>query len=163
MGLVHIYCGDGKGKTTAAAGLALRMAGNGKKVVLVRFLKHEDSGEVRALQGVSGVEILPCTRCFGFTWQMTEEEKQEAKGYYTEQLRRAWKTALRCCESAGQESDADVLLVLDEACAALEHGFLGLSELLAFLEHRPSNLEVVLTGRRPAKELLERAEVAAVG
>ena len=139
MGLVHIYCGDGKGKTTAAVGLALRMAGNGRKVVLVRFLKHEDSGEVRTLRGIPGVEVLPCTKCFGFTWQMTGEEKQQAAEHCKIQFQKAWDRAVSLCES--RETDADVLLVLDEAAAALEHGLLQLSGVLDCVDHRPANLD----------------------
>lgn len=156
MGLVHIYCGDGKGKTTAAVGLALRMAGNGRKVVLVRFLKHEDSGEVRTLRGIPGVEVLPCTKCFGFTWQMTGEEKQQAAEHCKIQFQKAWDRAVSLCES--RETDADVLLVLDEAAAALEHGLLQLSGILDCVDHRPVNLEIIFTGRRMPGELLERAD-----
>lgn len=156
MGLVHIYCGDGKGKTTAAVGLALRMAGNDRKVVLVRFLKNEDSGEVRTLRGIPGVEVLPCTKCFGFTWQMTGEEKQQAAEHCKIQFQKAWDRAVSLCES--RETDADVLLVLDEAAAALEHGLLQLSGVLDCVDHRPANLEIVFTGRRMPGELLERAD-----
>ena len=156
MGLVHIYCGDGKGKTTAAVGLALRMAGNGRKVVLVRFLQPEDSGEVRTLRGIPGVEVLPCTKCFGFTWQMTGEENQQAAEHCKIQFQKAWDRAVSLCES--RETDADVLLVLDEAAAALEHGLLQLSGVLDCVDHRPANLEIIFTGRRMPGELLERAD-----
>ena len=67
-GLVHIYCGDGKGKTTAALGLALRAAGRGMKVVIARFLKTEDSGEVKMLYQLPGIVLLPCKKNFGFTF-----------------------------------------------------------------------------------------------
>ena len=81
-GLVHIYCGDGKGKTTAALGLALRAEGRGKKVLLARFLKTDDSGEVAALKNIPGITLIPCERTFGFLSHMTEEEKREAKDWY---------------------------------------------------------------------------------
>ena len=71
-GLVHIYCGDGKGKTSAALGLALRAAGRGKKVLIVRFLKNEDSGELISLRQVPGIRVLPNERNFGFVWKMDE-------------------------------------------------------------------------------------------
>ena len=67
-GLVHIYCGDGKGKTTASVGAAVRAAGSGKKVVIKRFLKNDHSGEVEVLKQIPGITVLPCTRQFGFSW-----------------------------------------------------------------------------------------------
>ena len=57
-GLIHIYCGDGKGKTTAATGLAVRAAGSGMKVLFSRFLKNEDSGELKILDAVEGITVL---------------------------------------------------------------------------------------------------------
>lgn len=72
-GYVHIYCGDGKGKTTAAVGLAVRAAGRGMRVLIVRFLKTEDSGEVSVLRRIPGIEVVPCEKTFGFTFRMTEE------------------------------------------------------------------------------------------
>ena len=79
-GYIHIYCGDGKGKTTAALGLALRAAGRNKKVLIARFLKTDDSGEVTALEQVTGVKVLPCVKAFGFYFQMTGQQKKEEKG-----------------------------------------------------------------------------------
>ena len=81
-GCVHIYWGDGKGKTTAALGLALRAAGRGKQVVIARFLKTEDSGEVFLLRQVPGIRLLPCAKSFGFTFQMDEKIRQEAALFY---------------------------------------------------------------------------------
>ena len=80
-GLVHIYCGDGKGKTSAALGLALRAAGRGKKVLIVRFLKNEDSGELISLRQVPGIRVLPNERNFGFVWKMDEKTKKEAAAW----------------------------------------------------------------------------------
>ena len=65
-GRVHIYCGDGKGKTTAALGLALRAAGSGKRVLLLQFFKDGKSSEFSALEAVKGIEVIPQTRRFGF-------------------------------------------------------------------------------------------------
>ena len=89
-GLVHIYCGNGKGKTTASVGAAVRAAGNGKKVLIKRFLKNDHSGEVEALKQIPGITVLPCTRQFGFSWKMKQEEKEEAKEYYGKELEKAW-------------------------------------------------------------------------
>lgn len=105
-GLVHIYCGDGKGKTTAALGLALRAAGNGIPVVIARFLKNDGSGEVEILENVPGVYLFHCERQFGFTWTMSEEQKAEAGEYFTGLFERAWemgcKTAREDVEGAGK-------------------------------------------------------------
>ena len=105
-GMVHIYCGDGKGKTTAALGLALRAAGNGVPVMIVRFLKNDGSGEVGILENVPGVYLFPCERQFGFTWTMSEEQKAEAGEYFTELFERAWemgcKTVREDVEGAGK-------------------------------------------------------------
>lgn len=105
-GLVHIYCGDGKGKTTAALGLALRAAGNGIPVVIARFLKNDGSGEVEILENVPGVYLFHCERQFGFTWTMSEEQKAEAGVYFTGLFERAWemgcKTAREDVEGAGK-------------------------------------------------------------
>ena len=92
-GLIHIYCGDGKGKTTAALGLALRAVGRGKRVVIARFLKNDDSGEIGPLSRLGGVTLIPCRRSFGFTWNMTPEERAEAAAYYGGLLEEAWKLA----------------------------------------------------------------------
>ena len=75
-GLVHIYCGNGKGKTTASVGAAVRAAGNGKTVLIKRFLKNDHSGEVEALKQIPGITVLPCTRQFVFSWKMKQEEKE---------------------------------------------------------------------------------------
>lgn len=105
-GLVHIYCGDGKGKTTAALGLALRAAGNGIPVVIARFLKNDGSGEVGILENVPGVYLFHCERQFGFTWTMSEEQKAEAGEYFTGLFERAWemgcKTVRESVEGAGK-------------------------------------------------------------
>ena len=105
--LVHIYCGDGKGKTTAAVGLAVRAAGRGVKVVIARFLKTDDSGEVEVLGKIPGIRLLPCTRQFGFTWTMDEARRQEAREYYTEQFHKAWAAACALAERPDGESPAE--------------------------------------------------------
>lgn len=146
---IHIYCGEGKGKSTAAIGLAVRAAGRRKKVLITRFLKTDQSGEVEALSFIPGVSVTPCLKSFGFYYQMTKEQKEEAAVYYE----KLWeKTAKRAVE---ENFD---LLVLDEIMAAMSFGFVKEEKVMEFLTSRPSGLEVVLTGRGPSKELAALAD-----
>lgn len=146
-GLIHIYCGDGKGKTTAAMGLAVRCAGSGRKVRLLQFLKDGKSSEFASLAHVPGIEVIPQTRTFGFTWTLTPEERAEAAAYYAGLLEEAFRRA----------GDFD-LLILDEALGACTTGMVDESRLLALLDGKPEPLEIVLTGRDPSPALLDRAD-----
>lgn len=148
-GKMHIYCGDGKGKTTAAVGLAVRCAGSGRRVVFVSFLKDGSSSEVRVLEQIPGIKVLMCPRSFGFTFRMTEQERKDAEEAYRE----LWNRAV---EEVGKEP-AD-LLVLDELMAAYNAGLVDQREVLEFLLEKPEPLEVVLTGREPGEELLALAD-----
>ncbi len=146
-GLVHIYCGDGKGKTSAAIGLAVRAAGRGKKVLISRFLKTDDSGEVMILKEIPGITVLPCEKSFGFLFRMSEEQKKEAASYYQEQFEKTVKMAERYD-----------LLILDEMMASISGKMVPEERVLQFLQEKPENLEVVLTGRNPSDRLKEEAD-----
>lgn len=148
-GLVHIYCGDGKGKTTAAMGLAVRQSGYGGKVVIAQFLKNGTSSECRALSKLENVTMLAANPVGKFSHQMTDEEKQRTAEAIDRTFRAATDFAVR--EGAG-------LLVLDEVCAAISCGFLEEDAVLSFLESRPEGLEVVLTGRDPSERLQAQAD-----
>ncbi|MBR4122547.1 MAG: cob(I)yrinic acid a,c-diamide adenosyltransferase [Erysipelotrichaceae bacterium] len=146
--LVHLYCGDGKGKTTASVGLAVRAAGAGKKVLFVQFFKNGSSSELRSLRKLEGIGILLCEKPYGFIWNMTPEELAAAKADFTELLREALRRA---------EEGTD-LLILDEAVSACNCQMIPEEELCAFLQNRPENLEVVLTGRDPSEALKAQAD-----
>lgn len=149
MGCVHIYCGDGKGKTTAAIGLAVRAAGRGRRVLIARFLKTDDSGEVMALEKIPKIKVLPCRKTFGFYSRMSEEQKQEAAVYYRELFQSAWTQAV--------EESYD-MLILDESMAVCNYGLVPEELLISCLQERPERLEVVLTGRNPSEALTELAD-----
>ncbi len=146
---VHIYCGDGKGKTTAAVGLAVRASGCDKKVLIARFLKTDHSGEVIALGTLSGITVIPCEQSFGFFTNMTIEQKTAAGIYYSGLLDTTLKKA------ADESFD---LLVLDEIMAVCNYGLVNEDQVLRFLADRPEKLEVVLTGRNPSERLLLQAD-----
>lgn len=148
-GFIQVYCGDGKGKTTAATGLAIRAAGTGMNVLFVRFLKNENSGELVVLDQIPGIDVIHLNQDFGFVFRMTEEEKQEAKKVYSNLWREATKRAV--------EENYD-MLVIDEFMAAYRYGFIDHDQALTFLKNRPEKLEVVLTGRDPAPEIQELAD-----
>ena len=147
-GLVHLYCGDGKGKTTAAVGLAVRHSGRGGKVVFAQFLKDGTSGECRVLAKL-GVTILAANPVGKFSFRMTEEEKAETAAALGRTFDAATGFAVR---------ERATLLVLDEVCAAVNCGFLPEKTLTEFLESRPDSLEVVLTGRDPSENLQVHAD-----
>lgn len=147
-GLVHLYCGDGKGKTTAAVGLAVRHSGRGGKVVFAQFLKDGTSGECRVLAKL-GVTVLAANPVGKFSFRMTEEEKAETAAALGRTFDAATDFAVR---------ERATLLVLDEICAAVNCGFLPEKTLTEFLESRPDSLEVVLTGRDPSENLQVHAD-----
>ena len=146
---IHIYCGDGKGKTTAAIGLAVRACGCGKKVLITRFLKTDHSGEVKALGGLDHITVTPCERSFGFFSKMSPEQRTEAEIYYSQLL----ETTLN--KAATEDFQ---LLVLDEIMAVCNFGLVEERKVLEFLSSRPEGLEVVLTGRDPSEKLVEMAD-----
>lgn len=143
-GLVHLYCGEGKGKTTAAMGLAARMLGSGMRVVIVQFLKSGTSSELGPLQKL-GAEIFAGKAGTKFVFQMSETEKNKTKALQTENLR------------AALEIPCD-LLILDEACAAWALDMVDHTLLKQAVLERPANREVVLTGRDPADWMWEAAD-----
>lgn len=147
-GLVHVYCGDGKGKTTAAMGLLIRAAGVGKQCVLVQFMKDTPSGELESLKKL-GIPVLRGKQGSAFFSEMTEEEKQNTVKGHNQALKKAFELA---CEGKCD------LLVLDEACSALRYGMLDEALLKQALYEKPEGLELVLTGRDPADFILERAD-----
>ena len=145
--MLHIYCGDGKGKTTCSMGLAVRAAGHGHRVVVAQFLKCGNSGERTVLEQLSNVNCLPVPEITKFVFAMTEEEKAATRAQMTDLLRRA----------IAESRNAD-LLVLDELNGAISTGMVAPEDVLTFLDSRPEQLEVVITGRDPVPELRERAD-----
>lgn len=149
FGLIHIYCGDGKGKTTAAVGLAVRCAGRGNKVLLVQFLKSRDSGELYSLAKLPDIEVMRGKESKKFTFQMNEEEKHVLLIEHN----KMFEQVLAKIKNGGYS-----LLILDEVIGALNAKVFEMPKLIEFLWHKPENLEVVLTGRNPAPELVEIAD-----
>lgn len=147
QGLMHIYHGDGKGKTTCACGLALRCIGCGYRVRMVQFLKSADTGEIEAFKHLENIELLRGEQPACFTYQMTAEQKAQTKERCEALLERAFA-----------HTENLRMLILDEVLIAIKTGMLEEGRLLELLRERPQQLEVVLTGRNPSESLLELAD-----
>lgn len=147
-GLIQVYTGDGKGKTTAAMGLALRAAGNDFKVCILQFFKSELSGEVKPLQKL-GIEIIQCSSQDKATWTMNaEEEKILIKD--TEKYWQLFETRL--------ERKKYDLIILDEANHVLHRNYISEERVLKALKP-DSTTEVVFTGRNAPLWLMARADL----
>jgi cob(I)alamin adenosyltransferase len=147
-GLVEVYTGDGKGKTTAAVGLGLRAAGHGFRVAMIQFMKGDpEYGELKALAAVPGFTWRQCGLPTFVKWRepspvdlrMAEEGLAEASKLL----------------DAG---DADVV-ILDEILCAVDYGLFGVDRVLALIDRKPPHVELVLTGRGAPAEVIARADL----
>ena len=143
-GLLHLYYGDGKGKTTAAMGLALRAMGSGKRVVILQFLKGGKSGEVPLLEQL-GAKVYRGKAGQKFVFQMNEAEKEA-----TRQLQNANLTAAM--------ADPADLLILDEAGSAWELDMVDKALLQKAVLERPAEQECVLTAHAAPQWMLDAAD-----
>ena len=148
-GYIQIYTGNGKGKTTAAMGLALRAAGHGYKVRIVQFLKGGVTGELESLKKLETVKLYRVTDAERYIWDLTAEQKSDMQHRSKQMLdkARAW---------FGEGID---ILILDEIMAAVQYDIVSLSDVLSLLDARPDSCEVVLTGRDAPDELAQRAHL----
>jgi cob(I)alamin adenosyltransferase len=143
--MIHIYTGDGKGKTTAAIGLAVRAAGSGKKVLFAQFIKSAPSGELNSLAKL-GVDIIRSELRLGFTFLMDEKTKTLCREEQQSIL-----------SAVIHKKDAD-LIILDEALDALKAGVMDEENLRSFVQTLPADKELALTGRPVPEWLAEAAD-----
>jgi cob(I)alamin adenosyltransferase len=153
-GLVQIYTGDGKGKTTAAFGLALRAAGQGNKVLIYQFLKPSslDIGERFALQ-LGAVRIR--VEALDIEWDMVESFKDEEK---IAETRLAISQVLERIAQTAEKRFYD-LLILDEIVFCLSKGLARLEDIKSIIDRRDPRVEIVLTGRGASQELIALADL----
>ena len=145
-GRIIVHTGDGKGKTTAAFGAALRASGHGLKIAIVQFIKGNwDYGEAKALAGFPNVELTRIGS--GFTW-LAEDQTEPRK-----LAEEAWAL---CCELA--LADRYDLLIMDELNCALAERFIPVQDVLGMLKDRPRRLSVIITGRDAPPELIDAAD-----
>ena len=148
-GLVHIYCGNGKGKTTCAMGLCTRAAGYGYKVLFYQFMKNNKTSERKVLEQVPNITFIDGLESEKFSFQMTEEEKAERRAYYLSQFKKITDMA---------EKDGYQILFMDELIYTIGAGLFDEAVLVEYLKHKPENLEVILTGQNPGAAVVELAD-----
>ena len=148
-GLIHIYCGNGKGKTTCGMGLCVRAAGYGMKVLIFQFLKNNKSSERTALGCIPGITLMEGDEKAKFTFVMNDEEKARVCVYCDEMFRKVTKKAV--------DEDYD-LLYLDEILHVINKGMLDENLVLDFLKNKPEKLEVILNGYNPSDRMIEIAD-----
>jgi cob(I)alamin adenosyltransferase len=150
-GIVLVHTGDGKGKSTAAFGLAIRAAGHGQRVGLVQFIKGTwKTGETLSFERFP--EIDHVVSGDGFTWNTQDRDKDIAS------VRRGWDAALRMIEdSRGTDPKYD-LVILDELNIAIGMDYLPVAEVVEVLANKPEELSICVTGRGAKDELIEVAD-----
>lgn len=148
-GLIHVYTGDGKGKTTAAFGLAIRAAGHGKRVLILQFLKSRirNAGEIRVARK-SGVKVIK------FKDQTSPLFDPAVK---VSELKRTIKEAIAISIEKIASGKHD-LIIMEEFNNVLNNGYATLTDLKKIIKAKPDELEIVFTGRGAPKELISNAD-----
>jgi len=150
-GLIQIYTGNGKGKTTAAVGQAIRALGRGYRVMMVQWLKKNNSGEIPVLKRL-GVEVLSWGGDYGkklianLPLEDIDKIIQENEAFFKQVMEKIKK---------GKYD----LLILDEINVAIKLGLIEEDEVLKWLKNKPPSLEVILTGREATSQLLAIADL----
>jgi cob(I)alamin adenosyltransferase len=148
LGLIQVYTGNGKGKTTAALGLALRAWGRGLRVALIQFMKTGDEyGEIAALRKLSGIDLFQYGR-----------DQLIVKGKHTTEDVRLAKQGLLKAEQALNGKNYDVV-ILDEVNVVAHFGIVSPEEVMDVVRSRASGVEVIMTGQKAPKMFIEEADL----
>lgn len=149
-GYIHIYTGDGKGKTTAALGLAFRAAGRKKNILFVQFLKGIETGELISMTENPSIEHLNIAETTRFFNTLSEDEQREM-------IRRTeseWSDFLKKTDAGSYD-----VIVLDEIMAAIHHNLIKETLVLEMLKNKKAQVEVILTGRNASEDLIGMADL----
>lgn len=167
LGLIQVFTGDGKGKTTKALGIAFRAAGHGFKVCIIQFLKGGSYlGELKAARRIPNIKI------YRFGVDCLHREKIDENGnlrcntcrdcfLLKQEDRQKSREALDLAEKILKEGSCD-LLILDEINVALSKGLVSLDEVLNLIKIKPKNIELIFTGRNAPQELIDKADLVSV-
>lgn len=149
-GLIQVYTGDGKGKTTAAIGQGVRAWGRGLRVYMIQFLKSSDTGELNAIKRLEPeFMVFRFEKERGFIWTLDEREIEELKDEI--------KGAFEFAKKVASEKLCDVL-ILDEIMAAIGNGLLDEESVADLLESKPSGMEIIMTGRNVPDRIKDLAD-----
>lgn len=171
---IHVYCGDGKGKTTAAIGLAIRAAGAGKQVLFSQFMKGGQSSELQILKEIPNIRLMRSEKRFPFYEYMSAEQKQELTDIHNgmlqkmiESLDAGSKGETATSGDNGFRNDRSArdelvwrpdVIIMDEITYPYNWELLNRSLFQQFLTQAKGRVELVLTGRDPAEEILQAAD-----
>lgn len=148
MGLVHVYTGDGKGKTSAALGLVLRALGWGKKIAVIQFIKgYSEIGEMKFAQNCINMDFVQISHTEKLS--ISEKDVTDRK-----------KDAEKALETAREMIFSGIydLAVLDEICGAIHYNLVERDDVLKIISGRPEKTELVLTGSFADKKIIETAD-----
>jgi cob(I)alamin adenosyltransferase len=148
-GYIHVYTGNGKGKTTAALGLAFRALGRGKRSYIAQFMKGQEYGEVRAAKIVSSYITIE---------QFGEKEPCHTCGASSDENIKLAQHGLKAAQNAMLSGDFDII-ILDEINVARYYNLLATQDILNFMSMTPSTVELILTGRYAADEVMQAADL----
>ena len=143
--MIHVYYGDGKGKTTAAVRLAARAAGSNMKVLCVQFLQTESSGERHTLSHTENVTLTFCPLELKFTFEMDEKEKAQAAKVFKGIFHSSVTTAL---------TERYDMVVLDEIFDVINNDMISETEVFEFVTNAPTSMEIVMTGHNPPERFI---------
>ena len=153
MGYIHVYCGNGKGKTTAALGLALRAAGAGMRVHIIQFLKGSETSELNSLKLIPNISICRCDKDYGFYINMTDDNKNLIRENHNKNI----KDAINHIKN----EKIDVL-ILDEFLDAYNNDLMDKDILDQILYLKNLEIEIVFTGRNPCDKIIKNADYVSV-
>ncbi len=145
-GLIQVYTGDGKGKTTAALGLALRAVGQGMKVIIIQFIKGD----------FTCGEHLFAARYYPF--DMVQLSTKSSFDQTFEELRSCAEQTLAFAEKTILDGGYDIV-ILDEILVAVNKGLISTDQVLSLMGKKPESMELILTGRGAPKEIVEQADL----
>lgn len=147
--MLQIYFGDGKGKTTAAIGSAVRAMGHNYKILFTQFLKCDNTGERIALGKIHNITLTPCPNELKFVFDMNDDEKLMLNKQCLDLFNSSVNTALT------QKYD---MIIFDEILTAIKLDVLPESEVFSFLTNAPANMEIICTGCAASEKLVSIAD-----